>query len=219
MRPHFIGVSETESLVVRAEDLFEWAENSSNEYFQQIQNEEENAAIIESDLVQTEKKTGEKKAPEVEEGKVVEEMAPKVGPNMVMYVKTDPSNDSDSDARRLLLTSNIREQSDGSVVAKNIGTTAIFFEWVKLEATPALDPSLTGGNSQSRKGILSYRTGVLLPGHIKEFSFSFRSNVAGIFTEKWILKTTPSLCNEISQEVIIRSVVVEEDTFVKQRGY
>ena len=113
MRPHFVGVSETESLVVRAEDLFEWAENSSNEYFQQIQNEEENAAIIESDLVQTEKKTEEKKAPEVEEGKAVEEMTPKVGPNMVMYVKTDPSNDSDSDARRLLLTSNIREQSDG----------------------------------------------------------------------------------------------------------
>ena len=126
MRPHFIGVSETESLVVRAEDLFEWAENSSNEYFQQIQNEEENAAIIESDLVQTEKKIGEKKLQKDEEGKAVEEMAPKVGPNMVMYVKTDPSNDSDSDARRLLLTSNIREQSDGSVVAKNIGTTAIF---------------------------------------------------------------------------------------------
>ena len=73
-----------------------------------------------------------------------------------------------------------------------------------------------GSHSQGRV-YCRHRTGVLLPGHIKEFSFSFRSNVAGIFTEKWILKTTPSLCNEISQEVIIRSVVVEEDTFVKQR--
>ena len=51
----------------------------------------------------------------------------------------------------------------------------------------------------------------------KDFSFSFRSNVAGIFTEKWAINTTPSLFNGISQEVTVRCVVVEEDVYVKQR--
>merc|ERR1712072_1666545 len=101
---------------------------------------------------------------------------------------------------RLLLSSNVSEQSDGAIVAENIGTTAIFYKWVKVESTPSLDTSLTGGAHSQGQVYCRDRTGVLLPGHTKDFSFSFRSNVAGIFTEKWTLQTTPSLFNKTSQD-------------------
>ena len=73
----------------------------------------------------------------------------------------------------MLLTSNVKAQSDGTIVAENIGTTAIFYEWVKLESTPALDPSLTGGAHSQGQLYCRDRAGVLLPGHTKDFSFSF----------------------------------------------
>ena len=219
MRPHFIGVAETESLVVRAENLFEWAENSSNEYFKRVENEGENITILEKELIKDGKEGKVGTTDDEKEIEAIEDMLPKSGPNMLLYGKTEGNNNdtNNNDGTRLLLTSNVKAQSDGTIVAENIGTTAIFYEWVKLESTPALDPSLTGGAHSQGQLYCRDRAGVLLPGHTKDFSFSFRSNVAGIFTEKWAINTTPSLFNGISQEVTVRCVVVEEDVYVKQR--
>ena len=169
MRPHFVGVEETEALVIRSEGLFEWAEASSSAYFSKLE-----AGPVAVD----EKPANDVGEPTQPDTQVAEEIVK--GPNMTVYNPAVIAPE-DSAETRLLLQAGVGEQSDGGVIAENTGTTALFYSWKKVESTPSLDTSLVGGTRGRGQVFCRDRTGVLLPGLTKEFPFSFKSNVAGIF--------------------------------------
>ena len=114
MRPHFIGADETESLIAQAEGLFEWAERSSKQYFenQKIESEKE--------VGRTEAEDAETKDKEVEEAEALPEV--KQGPALSL---TNPSATANSVANcggnttRLLLNSIVGDQTDAVIVVKN----------------------------------------------------------------------------------------------------
>ena len=210
MRPHFIGVNETESLIAQAEDLFEWAQRSSKEYFKKIDNKDE--LIVSKD---EEKKEHSK---EITEEKVASEQV-RLGPALSL---TNPSAainnvvNNGGGVTRLLLESMVGNQSDAVIIAKNTGTTALFYSWNKVTVEPILDQSLIGGSRGRGQVHCRDRSGVLLPGLTKEFPFSFKSNIPGIFSEEWELVTVPPV-NESPTTLAIKAMVTEEDLLAPKR--
>ena len=205
MRPHFVGVEETEALVICSDGLFEWAEASSTAYFAKL---EAGSGAVD------EKRADDAGEPTQPDTEVAEEDV--TGPNMTIYNPAVVAPE-DSAETRLLLQASVGEQSDGNVIAENTGTTALFYSWKKVESTPSLDTSLVGGARGHGQVFCRDRTGVLLPGLTKEFPFSFKSNVAGIFTEKWELVTTPPLQSGMQTFVVVKGVVIEEDALYSKR--
>ncbi len=211
MRPHFIGADETESLIAQAEGLFEWAERSSKQYFenQKIESEKE--------VGRTEAEDAETKDKEVEEAEALPEV--KQGPALSL---TNPSATANSVANcggnttRLLLNSIVGDQTDAVIVVKNRGTTALFYSWNKVDSEPTLDQSLTGGPRGRGQVYCRDRSGVLLPGLTKEFPFSFKSNIAGMFSEEWEIVTVPPV-SENPTKLAIKAMVTEEDLLAPKR--
>ena len=70
-----------------------------------------------------------------------------------------------------------------------MGTTAVFYEWERQQA----DEVAVDSRKQANQRFFCIETsGMLLPGKSKDFSFTFASDRAGMYSEKWKLKTTPS---------------------------
>lgn len=59
--------------------------------------------------------------------------------------------------------------------------------------------------------------GVILPGDMQRFLFTFKSGIAGIFSESWELCTHPVLLGGASMEVTLRGVALYEDKLVEVR--
>ncbi|KAH0793350.1 MYCBP-associated protein-like [Histomonas meleagridis] len=106
------------------------------------------------------------------------------------------------------------------VDVKNTGTTAVYYKWEKAKdvtlllgsgssRVPIRKPvedidNFNWRDSESfivAKGLKDpspsefsfvQRSGSILPGNSKRFEFAFKSNIAGCFTEKWIMRTTPT---------------------------
>lgn len=76
-----------------------------------------------------------------------------------------------------------------AVTVRNVGTTALFFRWAR-EARDLPPGARRGGE---RWFYLSDQVGCLLPDEQREFSFSFRSSVPGVFHDRWRLATSPEL--------------------------
>eukprot|EP00118_Oscarella_pearsei_P013894 m.115195 g.115195 ORF g.115195 m.115195 type:complete len:140 (+) comp37538_c0_seq3:1038-1457(+) len=60
--------------------------------------------------------------------------------------------------------------------------------------------------------------GVILPNDCLDFPFTFKSAIAGIFTETWQFETRPVLCRGAPLLVTLRGVALREDKLKKTRA-
>ncbi|NXW36728.1 MYBPP protein, partial [Phaetusa simplex] len=117
-------------------------------------------------------------------------------------------------AARLTFEALVGEKAESSLMVSNDGTTAVWYDWMRL---PQKIPS------REKKGIrmpcfyFDIRSGVLLPRETRKFSFIFKSESAGIFSESWEFRTHPLLLGGALLQVTLWGIAVYEDMFADLR--
>ena len=175
VRPHEVTHDLTSGLVIRGEHLFEWAHVSSETYIMETTNiwgeEGDNKAVgqaVEGEIVPRPMEASPSDASSLNAHATFH------GPMIVL--KTEDSNEEP----QLLLKTSVGESISAKVTAHNVGTTAVFYEWERA-----------ANDAKDERFFCLDKTGMILPGRTKSFSFSFASNRAGLFSDSWTLKTTP----------------------------
>ena len=81
-----------------------------------------------------------------------------------------------------------------TVIIKNTGKTCIYYQWQKNTSSFQLEDKKSDGMDRF---FCHYGDDKIYPDEEREFTFSFFSEKNGVFSEEWILVTTPPLkdCN------------------------
>ena len=77
-----------------------------------------------------------------------------------------------------------------TVTIKNTGKTCIYYQWQKNSSSFQLEEKKSDGMDRF---FCHYGDDKIYPDEEREFTFSFFSEKNGVFSEKWILVTTPPL--------------------------
>eukprot|EP01116_Phalansterium_solitarium_P007256 TRINITY_DN1982_c0_g1_i1.p1 TRINITY_DN1982_c0_g1~~TRINITY_DN1982_c0_g1_i1.p1 ORF type:complete len:868 (-),score=315.35 TRINITY_DN1982_c0_g1_i1:74-2677(-) len=77
------------------------------------------------------------------------------------------------------------------VTARNTGSTAIYYTWVRVVEDNPLE--IVHADDSEERFFFSDTDGVLLPGETRPFAFSFRSSAAGSFFQRWQWTSRPAL--------------------------
>ncbi|KAK2186936.1 hypothetical protein NP493_182g04011 [Ridgeia piscesae] len=96
----------------------------------------------------------------------------------------------------------------------NDGTTAIYFEWVKVQKNNPFEIM----TSRIQRFYFNTTSGVILPGDVLKFPFVFKSPNAGVFSEQWHFQTQPMLNAGSPLLVTLRGVALQEDKYANQRS-
>ncbi|NXV20130.1 MYBPP protein, partial [Cepphus grylle] len=117
-------------------------------------------------------------------------------------------------AARLTFETLVGEKAESSLLVSNDGTTAIWYDWMRL---PQKIPSRETKGIRMPCFYFDIRSGVLLPGETRKFSFIFKSESAGIFSESWEFRTHPLLLGGAVLQVTLWGIAVYEDMFADLR--
>ncbi|NXN56979.1 MYBPP protein, partial [Rynchops niger] len=117
-------------------------------------------------------------------------------------------------AARLTFETLVGEKAESSLMVNNNGTTAIWYDWMRL---PQKIPSRETKGIRMPCFYFDIRSGVLLPGETRKFSFIFKSASAGIFSESWEFRTHPLLLGGALLQVTLWGIAVYEDIFADLR--
>jgi len=90
----------------------------------------------------------------------------------------------------------------------NNGTTAIQYEWNRIPTPPRFSDIRT---DRIQRFYFNVGNGVILPGDVAVFPFTFKSPNAGIFSETWKFSTKPIVMGGASLHVILKGVSTEEE--------
>ena len=98
------------------------------------------------------------------------------------------------DKHQLFFHSQPNIMSYDTVTIKNTGKTCIYFQWQKNTSSFQLEEKKSDGMDRF---FCHYGDDKIYPDEEREFTFSFFSEKNGVFSEEWILVTTPPLpdCN------------------------
>ncbi|NXP73838.1 MYBPP protein, partial [Ramphastos sulfuratus] len=116
-------------------------------------------------------------------------------------------------AARLTFEALAGEKAESSMMVSNDGTAAICYDWVRL-------PQQIPSRETKGKRMHFYfdtRPGVILPGETRKFSFLFKSERAGIFSELWGFRTHPLLLGGALLQVTLWGIAVCEDKLADLR--
>uniref|UniRef100_A0A8C3EBA3 Uncharacterized protein n=1 Tax=Corvus moneduloides TaxID=1196302 RepID=A0A8C3EBA3_CORMO len=108
-------------------------------------------------------------------------------------------------AARLTFETLTSEKAESFLTVTNDGKAAIWYNWMRL---PQQIPS------KGRRIPCFYfdtRPGVILPGETRSFSFTFKSERPGIFSEPWEFRTHPLLLGGALLQVTLWGIAVYED--------
>ncbi|XP_041265279.1 MYCBP-associated protein isoform X3 [Onychostruthus taczanowskii] len=111
-------------------------------------------------------------------------------------------------AARLTFETLASEKAESFLTVTNDGIASIWYNWMRL---PQQIPSR---ETKGRRGPCFYfdtRPGVILPGETRTFSFIFKSERAGIFSEPWEFRTHPLLLGGALLQVTLWGIAVYED--------
>jgi hypothetical protein len=98
----------------------------------------------------------------------------------------------DFDTHTLFFKSSPNETAFDTVTIKNTGKTCIYFKWEKNNIPSQIKEIKSDGIDRF---FCHYSHTKIFPDEEKKFTFSFFSEKNGMFSEDWILKTTPPLKN------------------------
>ncbi|KGL86125.1 MYCBP-associated protein, partial [Charadrius vociferus] len=113
-------------------------------------------------------------------------------------------------AARLTFETLVGEKAESSLMVSNDGTTAVWYDWMRL---PQKIPSRETKGIRMPRFYFDTRSGVMLPGETRKFSFIFKSESAGIFSESWEFRTHPLLLGGALLQVTLWGIAVYEDIF------
>lgn len=188
LRPHTLGPSEVEGLIIESKNLFDWAIDSTEKYFCDLAAEKSTSMVVGQSFEQndTDAQHESVKSTGKEEQR---------HPQLAFL------------SHRNLLFSGIQGETVHRTISfRNIGATAISYYWKKNVSDKDMNESsvsvvMASRNSVPRGHLLSKQrdsffchspTGQILPGEYVETIFSFCSKgVGGTFDETWMLETTP----------------------------
>ncbi|NXI55049.1 MYBPP protein, partial [Chloroceryle aenea] len=111
-------------------------------------------------------------------------------------------------AARLTFETLAGEKAESSLTVSNDGTAAIWYDWMRL---PQQIPSREIKGKRMQWFYFDTRPGVILPGENRKFSFLFKSERAGIFSESWEFRTHPLLLGGALLQVTLWGIAVCED--------
>ncbi|NXK21661.1 MYBPP protein, partial [Arenaria interpres] len=117
-------------------------------------------------------------------------------------------------AARLTFETLVGEKAESSLTVSNDGTTAIWYDWMRL---PQKIPSRETKRIRTPYFYFDTRSGVMLPGETRKFSFIFKSESVGIFSESWEFRTHPLLLGGALLQVTLWGIAVSEDIFADLR--
>ncbi|KFW12402.1 MYCBP-associated protein, partial [Fulmarus glacialis] len=117
-------------------------------------------------------------------------------------------------AARLTFETLAGEKAESSLVVSNDGTAAIWYNWMRL---PQQIPSRETRGKRMQCFYFDTRPGVILPGETRKFSFLFKSERAGIFSESWEFRTHPLLLGGALLQVTLWGIAVYEDKLADVR--
>ncbi|NWU91495.1 MYBPP protein, partial [Upupa epops] len=127
---------------------------------------------------------------------------------------TDSFRDKIGIAARLTFETLAGEKAESSLTVSNDGTTAIWYNWMRL---PQQIPSRETKGRRMPCFYFDTRPGVILPGETRKFSFLFKSETAGIFSESWGFRTHPVLLGGALLQVTLWGIAVYEDKLADLR--
>ncbi|NXI17436.1 MYBPP protein, partial [Irena cyanogastra] len=111
-------------------------------------------------------------------------------------------------AARLTFETLASEKAESFLTVTNDGRAAIWYNWMKL---PQQIPSRETKGRRMPCFYFDTRPGVILPGETRRFSFIFKSERAGIFSEPWEFRTHPLLLGGAMLQVTLWGIAVYED--------
>jgi hypothetical protein len=104
------------------------------------------------------------------------------------------SSSIEFDKHQLFFHSQPNIMAYDTVIIKNTGKTCIYYQWQKNTSSFQLEDKKSDGMDRF---FCHYGDDKIYPDEEREFTFSFFSEKNGVFSEEWILVTTPPLkdCN------------------------
>ncbi|KFO85321.1 MYCBP-associated protein, partial [Buceros rhinoceros silvestris] len=117
-------------------------------------------------------------------------------------------------AARITFETLAGEKAESSLMVSNDGTAAVWYHWVRL---PQQIPSRETKGMRMQCFYFDTRSGVILPGESRKFSFLFKSERAGIFSESWEFRTHPLLLGGALLQVTLWGIAVYEDKLADLR--
>ncbi|NXD28702.1 MYBPP protein, partial [Spelaeornis formosus] len=109
---------------------------------------------------------------------------------------------------RLTFETLASEKAESFLTVTNDGRAAIWYNWMRL---PQQIPSRETKGRKMPCFYFDTRPGVILPGETRRFSFIFKSERAGIFSESWEFRTHPLLLGGALLQVTLWGIAVYED--------
>ncbi|KAM6317620.1 MYCBP-associated protein [Podargus strigoides] len=125
-----------------------------------------------------------------------------------------PCKDEIGIAARVTFVALAGEKAESSLTVSNDGTTAIWYDWMRLAHRIPLRET-TGIRMPCF--YFDLRSGVILPGETRKFSFIFKSERPGIFSESWKFRTHPVLLGGALLQVTLWGIAVYEDKLADVR--
>ncbi|NWT11163.1 MYBPP protein, partial [Vireo altiloquus] len=111
-------------------------------------------------------------------------------------------------AARLTFETLASEKAESFLTVTNDGRAVIWYNWMRL---PQQIPSRETKGRRIPCFYFDIRPGVILPGETRRFSFIFKSERAGIFSEPWEFRTHPLLLGGALLQVTLWGIAVYED--------
>ncbi|XP_074411332.1 MYCBP-associated protein isoform X4 [Zonotrichia albicollis] len=111
-------------------------------------------------------------------------------------------------AARLTFETLASEKAESFLTVTNDGRASIWYHWMRL---PQQIPSRETRGRRVPCFYFDTRPGVILPGETLRFSFIFKSETAGIFSEPWEFRTHPLLLGGALLQVTLWGIAVYED--------
>jgi hypothetical protein len=197
LRPHSLGPLEVEGFILKSQNLFDWAIQSSEKYFYDKQQQSSTKKITDSSTSANNNKIVNFMTPQDEKlsSSSAAAVASYSGPQITFL-----------SSRNILFNCLQKETTHQTILFKNTGPSALTFIWKSVPEKELHEPSdvalvMSQRSHQPRAHLLSkerspffcsHPIGQILPGETIETVFSFCSKGnGGNFLETWILDTLP----------------------------
>ncbi|KAJ7315970.1 hypothetical protein JRQ81_002132 [Phrynocephalus forsythii] len=123
------------------------------------------------------------------------------------WINTSSHKDEVGIAARITFEILVGEKAETRLMVSNDGTTAIWYDWRRLPPPFTFQEK----RKKTQNFYFNTRSGVILPGETRKFSFIFKSMNAGIFSESWEFGTHPVLLGGALLQVTLWGVAIYED--------
>ncbi|KAH6574215.1 hypothetical protein BASA62_002534 [Batrachochytrium salamandrivorans] len=116
--------------------------------------------------------------------------------------------------KRMFFQVSLNKVTSSILTVYNRGAVTVHFCWTPIHRPNPLQTKATYDNVQ--RFYLSHLRGVILPGTAYDFPVIFKSGIPGLFTELWVLETSPVITHQEKFTITLQGLAIEEETYHQQ---